>query len=79
MTLAEFRELTAHLDGDLEFYCAGADIGLLWHNDAAVSIDDDGCYPLDEDEDATVLYRDGSVQVYDIDYIVHRERELATC
>ena len=40
MTLNEFRELTAHLDGDLELLCAGAAVNVLWHNGDCISIDD---------------------------------------
>ena len=61
MTLAEFRRLTAHLSGDLEFYCAGADIGLLWHRDDYLSIDDDASYPLEGD--FTVLFRASEIGV----------------
>ena len=57
MLLSEFRSLTEHLDGELELLCAGAPIGLLWHDEGAVvSIDDEALYELDED--AVVLYRD---------------------
>lgn len=60
MTLAEFRELTQDLDGDLVFCCAGADIGLLWHSDDSVGIDDDCTFGLDDGSlgDANVLFRD---------------------
>ena len=41
MTLAEFRKLTSHLAGERELLCAGAPVGLLWHDErACVSIDD---------------------------------------
>ena len=60
MTLAEFRELTQHLDGDLELLVAGAPIELLWHDDEYVSIDDDCTFGLDDGSlgDANVLFRD---------------------
>lgn len=59
MTLDEFRELTAHLDGKHELLCAGADVGLCWHNDDYVSIDDEANYDL-VDDDSVVLFRDPS-------------------
>lgn len=41
MTLAEFRRLTAQLDGERELLCAGAEINIVWHDEADyVSIDD---------------------------------------
>ena len=41
MTLAEFRRLTAHLAGERELLCAGAEINIVWHDETdAVSIDD---------------------------------------
>ena len=55
MTLQEFRELTAHLDGDLELTCAGGDVAIVWHDHGAVSIDD-GTPWLDDEDNATVLY-----------------------
>ena len=55
MTLEEFRNATAHLSGDLEFLCAGGEIGLLWHDDGFVSIDDDAVYLLEDGK--TVLFR----------------------
>ena len=80
MTLTQFRILTAHLEGDMELLCAGADIGLLWHDDRAVSIDNDASYPLEGEH--TVLHRDDSGYCdgrFDIDYIIHREHEFAPC
>ena len=40
MTLAEFRELTAHLDGDMELTAGGGDVAIVWHNQRSISIDD---------------------------------------
>ena len=59
MTLTEFRKLTAHLAGERELLCAGAPVGLLWHDGVdVVSIDDDRMFLIEEEqEDATVLHR----------------------
>lgn len=57
MTLAEFRKLTAHLPGDLEFCCAGGEIRILWHHETTVSIDDGLDFELPWD--ASILFCDG--------------------
>lgn len=45
LTLGEFRQVTAHLDGDVMFVCCGANTKVLWENLAApqpcISIDND--------------------------------------
>jgi len=57
MTLAEFRRLTAHLAGERELLCAGAEIGILWHDEVdIVSVDDDRGWSINLDDDATVIY-----------------------
>ncbi len=56
MTLAEFRRLTAHLAGERELLCAGAEINIVWHDETdAVSIDDGY---VDVDDHGVVLWQD---------------------
>jgi hypothetical protein len=55
LTLGEFRKLTEELHDDMQFVCAGAPIGILWHGDAHVSIDDEAAN-VEVPEGATVLY-----------------------
>lgn len=57
MTLAEFRRLTAHLDGERELLCAGAEVGVIWTDDNTVSVDEEHFWVERECPDATVLYR----------------------
>jgi len=40
MKLAEFRRLTEHLDGDLEFCSGGAPLRCLYATDNCLSVDD---------------------------------------
>ena len=42
MTLEQFRDLTAHLNGDLRFLCADESIQIVWHDDDYLSIEHDG-------------------------------------
>ena len=57
MTLAEFRRLTSHLAGERELLCAGAPVGLLWHDErACVSIDDEAGYQLGDEPSVVVLF-----------------------
>ena len=55
LTLGQFRKLTERLRDDMQFVCAGAPIGILWHGDAHVSIDDEAA-SFELPEGATVLY-----------------------
>ena len=55
MTLAEFRKLTAHLDGDMELTAGGGDVVIVWHDQRSVSIDD-GMPWLDDEDNATVIF-----------------------
>ena len=58
MTLAEFRAKTAHLGGSRELLCAGAPVGILWHDENGnVSIDDDETLVMEPNDRPTVLYR----------------------
>ena len=66
MTLGEFRRLTAHLPGERELLCAGAEIKIVWHNSPWGLAPDDGFVPMvsiddgdvEHDEHAVVLWRD---------------------
>lgn len=76
LTLGEFRSLTAHLDGDRELLCAGASVGILWHDeDDCVSIDDAHWLDLDG-QDATVLH--GSLAADEDDADVDAVRKVET-
>lgn len=57
MTLADFRALTAHLEGERELRCAGVPVNILWHEEGDIVSFDDG--PPDLPADAIVLYNDG--------------------
>lgn len=61
MTLREFRALTAHLGGERELLCAGAEIAIVWCNESNYVVIDDGAPDLPAD--ATVLYGDGAAVV----------------
>jgi len=62
LTLGEFRQLTAHLDGDVMFYCAGAPIEVLYEHlndpEPCISIDDESALIPELDDDYNILFGD---------------------
>ena len=59
MRLNTFRELTAHLPGELDLLCAGGRIRIVWHDNQYVSIDDDDDLIECLGDGAVVLHGDG--------------------
>ncbi len=56
MTLQHCRDATAHLSGDLELLCAGASIGIVWHDDDHISIDDEAGIASNLEDSDSILY-----------------------
>jgi len=60
LTLGEFRQLTAHLDGDVNFYCCGANIEILFEHltdpRPCISIDSESYIADDLDDDHNILF-----------------------
>ena len=56
MLLSEFRELTAHLDGDLELTASGGEVAIVITGEKFVTIDDDASYHFPVEEGSTVLW-----------------------